>query len=492
MKRLLAVILLICIAVPLAACGGNGNAPETTTAATPSDTTAAPEDTKPAETTIFPEMPENPDYDGYEFVTLFCSGGGNNFNDFVSDNPDYEIVNEAIYRRNEKLCEFFNAKMTNIEDIASSFGGGPGFQRIKSDYLAAESNYDLATAGNFDMAQLAKSKYLEDLHEVPYIDLTQSWWDQRANRDLGVNGKMYFSTGDIGIVDNLATHCMLFSKTIAELKGITDIYDLVYDEKWTLDKLEKYVQDVSDDLNGDDVMNDNDLYGMLCWNDAFQGAFAGAQSYICTLNDEHEIEFTLYSEKNVDLAARITKMFFNPNVSYNYINTVGTARGAEMFANSQGLFMTTIFSTVPKLRETDMDFGIIPYPKYNEEQDGYGTFVGSTYSVMYCIEPFAEDLERCGAFTEMMAYLSKQFVTPAYYDHTLKGRDARDEESQRCLDIIFASRTFDFGVMYAVSSLTGQLTSMMKDGSNRFETIYNSSKRSATTAVNMLNKEFSK
>ena len=93
--------------------------------------------------------------------------------------------------------------------------------------------------------------------------------------------------------------------------------------------------------------------------------------------------------------------------------------------------------------------------------------------------------------TEMLAYLSKQIVTPAYYEQTLKGRDVRDDESKECLDIIFAYRTFDLGIYYLIGDFTGKLTNMMKASKNDFVNIYETNKRAAEVKVNAINTQFS-
>jgi len=69
-----------------------------------------------------------------------------------------------------------------------------------------------------------------------------------------------------------------------------------------------------------------------------------------------------------------------------------------------------------------MDFGIIPYPMLDDEQKEYGGYISATYSNMYCVEYYNNELERTGIVTEVLACVSQRYVTPAYYEHTLKGK----------------------------------------------------------------------
>lgn len=493
MKRTIALLLLFAMLITCVACGGTK--PTETTPAVTDPVTSEPEATEPPVTTEYPEMPDDTNFDGYEFVMLMSGLSVNDFNDFANDNDGFAVVNEAIFERNSRVESFFNCTVTNVKDLAASWGNGPGFKRMRDDYVAGESSYDICAVGTFDAPQVALNGYAYDLKEMPYIDLSKSWWDQQANKDLCVGGKMFYTTGDISVVDNLATHCILFSKSIADERQIKDIYELVENKKWTYDKFEEYVRMVSDNLNGDDKMDENDRFGVLSWNDALQASLAGAKSKIAGVDEDGNIVLTMYSEKNVSLVEQVTTLLFDTEHSYNYVNRTTSGRWqdkmAPMFADGKALFFTTMFSTVPLLRDSKMDFGIIPYPMFNEEQGEYGGYLAATYSVMYCVESFVEDEEVTGAITEMLAYLSKQIVTPAYYEQTLKGRDVRDDESKECLDIIFASRTFDLGIYYLIGDFTGKLTNMMKASKNDFVNIYETNKRAAEVKVKTINTQFS-
>lgn len=88
-------------------------------------------------------------------------------------------------------------------------------------------------------------------------------------------------------------------------------------------------------------------------------------------------------------------------------------------------------------------FGIIPYPKYDEEQKDYCARV--SYYMPPMIPITNTNLELVGAVLEEANYRAKKNITPAYYDITLKGKYSRDPESISMLDLIFSSRVIDLG-----------------------------------------------
>ncbi len=488
MKKIFALIfaaLMLCGS--FVGCAEEPPAPDTEPPATV--TTDAPVVTDPPVTTVYPDIPEEVDYESYQF-NIFVNVHSTNYSDFDLENPGYDVVNEAAFKRNMLVEETLNISIVPFFQSGSAFKTGPGSEIMGKDYTAGDSSYDLCSIGAWQGPVVAQNKYAMNLYEVPYIDLERPWWDQRAASDLGIGGKMYFTTGEIGLKDNLATHCIVFSKSLAEEKGIKDIYELVLSRKWTWDKFEEYTRMVSEDVNGDDVMDINDRFGLLCWNDAFQASFGAARTGIGMVNDEGLLELTLYSERNNDLANRICELMFDKNVSLNHINQTGIESStiiSTMFPNGQALFLTTLFNNLILLRDSDMDYGIIPLPMYNEEQGEYGGYVGPTYSSFWAIETYVEDLDRTGIVTELLAYESMQLLTPAYYEYTLKGREVRDDESIECLEIIFANRSYDPGILYEIGGYTGKLTNMMKSNVNTFQQIYNMSERAANIGIKQVN-----
>lgn len=90
-------------------------------------------------------------------------------------------------------------------------------------------------------------------------------------------------------------------------------------------------------------------------------------------------------------------------------------------------------------------YGILPYPKYDEEQDGYHT---NDRSGLMCIPKTVGNPELCGKAVELLAYYSNDTVVKAYYDITLDGKLSRDEESKEMLDILFDGVVYDVGLNY--------------------------------------------
>ena len=115
----------------------------------------------------------------------------------------------------------------------------------------------------------------------------------------------------------------------------------------------------------------------------------------------------------------------------------------KVFAEGRALFEAQILGNAAALRSVEFDFGIVPYPKYNEQQANYRTTAWDAYN-LFCI-PRTADLDYVGAVTEHLAARAYQYVLPAFYDKALLSKYARDEDSAEMIALIRESSTYNFG-----------------------------------------------
>ncbi len=502
-RKIIALALLMCLlSTALLACSGTKD-PQNT------DDTSISTTTEPVETEKTEPELSGKTYDGATFRTYMSGSGPAKLNDYGEENESgYSRVASAIYKRNEAVEQLYKITIDNIEEFGASNGNGPGYKRISEDFASDDSTFELFHIGTFDCAQLALGGYLTDMNNMPYIDLECDWWDQGANNDLMIHDKMFYTTGDISVVDNIATHIVLFNKSVAKEYNAPDYYSLVKNGEWTYDKFLENIKLVTDDVNGDDKMNESDKYGLLCWNDVLQASLIGSGIRLASIDKDGEMQLTLYSDKTVSLMTSLTEVFNDGKYVYNYTtrNMTGTQPSSTydkerdaMFSEDRCLFYGMILNAVPRYRDSKtLNFGILPYPKYEKAQESYGSYVGASYSVMVCIESTIEEEDRdfIGTVTESLAYESKKTVTPEYYEQTLKGRYLRDEESWDMLDIIFGQRLFDVGMYYKVPStspLTQNITSIIANRENgTFTSRYEAVKEAAFTEIDNLNDMFYK
>ena len=436
-------------------------------------------------------IPLDGDFGGEEFRIL--SAGNVACNDFEFEEEATSVLDAAQYKRVLTVESSFNVDI--FEEIkagyssASSGKPGAGFTLINTQVSSGTPNYDLCLIAGYDVSQLATIGYLYDMNSVPGIDLSASYWDQNAVASLGIKDVVFFTTGEITVSDNNCAYAIMFNKKLAEDYQIEDPYALVNDGKWTIEKFTELAKKVSEDLNQDGVYDGNDRYGLLVWDDSITGVVNAAGQRCCTINEDGKIELTLYNETTLDALNQYTELAYDAQYALQYQRISGL-NGATLWQNNQGLFYTSTVGGMPKYREMENDFGILPYPKLTEVQENHYTTISPYNSQFVCIPVVNSDIKRTGTLTEALAYYGEKDITPALYDVTLKGQSARDSESSEMLDIIFDNLVYDIGYYYQIGPYNKQLIIYLRERNNAWTSMYETYANAAQVSLDTINKAY--
>jgi len=144
-----------------------------------------------------------------------------------------------------------------------------------------------------------------------------------------------------------------------------------------------------------------------------------------------------------------------------------------------------MLTTVPRHRDSTTDFGILPYPKYDESQKDYGHGIGVNQTAFICVPEMVTNDARTGFVLEGLSYQGKKLLTPAYYEQTLIGQYTRDDESADMLDLIFATRVYDVGLYYNIGKLANMFVNR-----RTLTTVYETYRESAEKTIAEINAAF--
>ncbi len=445
-RKILSAVLLISILLS-ASCGsaGPGNVSD--------DSTALSTDTTTDETTAARIEPVLPDtrWEGYKFrvLTKGDTSGHWKSRDIAAAEENGDVINDAVYARNMKVYERFGVEMV---DIPSPNGTWDLTSPLRKSVMASSDDYDMVAAGYNDViVNLSRVGMLMELHNVPYMDLSKPWYDQNANAQTSLDGKLFATVGEMLIMDNEATYGVLFNKKLAEDYGFENFYEKVKDGTWTIDYMTECARIAAKDLDGDGVMSEKDQWG--CIGEPFNtyAYMVGCGVQACEKDKDDSPVFTVNGERFHDSFVKaiglnrddkVTMFSDNFKAADVFADVIDPAfsEGRVLF-NVAGLVRVTVF------RSMETDFGILPMPKLDKDQKEYNSIVSLSNANSISI-PTTADAERSGAVIEALSAESYYTLTPAYYDTVLKTKAARDEVSSDMLDIIFANRIFDVATMY--------------------------------------------
>jgi hypothetical protein len=285
----------------------------------------------------------------------------------------------------------------------------------------------------------------------PHIDFSRPWWLQDANEVFQIKGKQFAAVGSFSMAMYSRSFVLLFNKDM--LASIypngENLYELVRQGKWTVDKFAEIAKGVVSDLNGDGVMDDNDQYGIASALKLHFGSLvAGAGIKYINIDEQGNPYFAIPGNT---YAQEVFQKIFDLHNGTGVYHRVGTSihdggtAGTVLFNNRQTLFHGTSISGIVNFRGLEFDIGILPFPKFNEDQEKYYSQTSGSGVSTIPITLSEDRYEKVGLLLEAMCRDSYTGLLPAYRETTLKTKYARDEDSAQMLDIIFPSAFFDLG-----------------------------------------------
>ena len=208
-----------------------------------SDTTAVTEDSLSLEDErqlVDDGLPER-DYNGAEFTITV-----NDFDQtlFFSDELTGDLLSDIIYERNRAVEERFNVKFNFFVETYGNLNG-----IVTNSVLAGDDEYQLLTQHMLQADSWVLSEILLNWYDIPYVDFEKPWWGESNINDLTYHGAAFLALGDFSLSTIGKTYSIYFDKVQAEAYQLPDLYELVYDGGWTIDKLSEFSKDVYTDLN---------------------------------------------------------------------------------------------------------------------------------------------------------------------------------------------------------------------------------------------------
>ena len=476
MKKFLGVLLVVVLLVGvLLACGdkgGEGKGSQDRDGSPGGDD--ADEQGQGADTVVPP--PELPDLNlgGADFTIMTNDYGIPIWSqrDIGADEETGDTVNDAVYRRNAVVGEKFNCRI--VEKKENDLYG-----QLTKYVKSGDAAIDAATPRLFGaLIGLTTANYLVEFSKLGYVDLSKPWWDQNCVRDMSIARKLFGVASDMTLMDKDSTTALVFNKKLQGDYQIENLYQLVNGGKWTLDKLLELSKIVSIDVDGNGKRDDKDAYGLLYQRDSMTSFLSGCGEFVSRKDENDHPVMTLNTPKALDVLDKLFDILYDENYCFHVMKFFDkTSKGftegmIEMFQDDRALFMWIRMADVENLRSMDTDFGILPMPKYNEQQEKYLQTVNPYVGIVTVVPQSAASVENSGIVLEAMAYESKYILQPAYYDIVLNTKIARDEESGKMLDIIFGNRAYDIGEIFNFGEIGRELPMMTQTFKRDIVSIY--------------------
>ena len=477
-KKLAVLLCLLMLASSMAACGDSTSTETTAETAAVADVETEAETEKPKAADTLTVT----DFGGRDY-RMVSTNQDNRQVDIIAEELNGSTMNDLVYNRNTAVSELYNVVIS-----AEEMDYGAINNVAKQDAQAGDMSYELYLT-NYTANSLASGGFLYDFYTLPHVDLDQEWWDQNEKDDLTIYGKLYMAIGDISPTELLTSECILFNKKLFDDNGMAYPYDAALNGEWTIDMLLKLADGLTTDLNGDgEIKVADDLFSVTCWSDYAQTLFYGMGGDMSYVDNDGSVVLDIDVEQCANIYAKAYALLKGTNGNYEIEQH---ERSFKVFEEGRAYFCGITFQKIETfLREMEDDYGVLPNPKYDVNQQNYSTCVSGAGS-MVIVPKSCTDPEFVGSLLEGTAALSYDMITPDLIDVLASTKNVRDMESSEIVQLIIRNRNFDTARMHDASPDTFTEQLLIKDSTD-VASFFASQEKNYLTKVEKLNEAYSK
>jgi len=330
---------------------------------------------------------------------------------------------------------------------------------------------------------------LYDLASLDSIKLDEEWWDQAVieNSCIGKNGTLFFASNYFSLMSFDGTVCTYVNETMLENIGMDKPYDLVREGSWTLDALYKYTS-AGKNLNGDESFAWNAdgscVYGLATWSNGVFSLMRGCDAVFTEIDADGVPVITAGNEHFLNVCEKLASGLFAKNDEFINANDSNSKKHyEEIFKNSRALMIAAQIKTSNKYRDLEDTFGMLPLPKYDENQENYISFMPESCTMM-CMPKTNDEPEQTASLIDAFSYVSYRDVLPIYYEVNVSQKGLRNEESVEMLDIIRQTRVCEIGSVFGwTTTMQNSVMNAISIGNGSVASIIESNKSASEEAI---------
>ena len=227
--------------------------------------------------------------------------------------------------------------------------------------------------------------------------------------------------------------------------------------------------------------------GYVCtWDGYFDDFYVGAGFNMCERDASGKLVISPEwgGEREDNFVKGLVDFSFTDDFLYA---TDDTAKA--MFPTGLALFKNDRAKYAKTARETaEIEYGILPMPKYDETQENYSTNLGFPHT-LYAISSSSTQPENAALVLESMAANGYTEITPVLFEDALKLRYSPELEDAMMFDILRDTTCFDVGRIYCTSLDNNSwdiFRSSVSKGSTSYVTKIKASMKTSQTLVDQL------
>ena len=390
------------------------------------------------------------------------------------ENPEFEEatitgdkVRNAIFERNNNIEDRLNVELKWYGQPGDGGNISSFVKHVEAQYNNGTQMYDLVIAYSRTIGLAAINGYLYNLATITennYMDLSKPWWPPQLVETVNFGDDYYFISGDMSNNVLYMMRCIFYNKDLFTRYQLESPYTMVYDGKWTLDKMIEITSDRFEELDGNNQPSDGDMYGFVSC-DYICSSFIPGSNLRCIDDNPGEGDVLMISPdygsaKMVKLVNKLGNWMATDSVRIHWgdVESIDT-RGNVTGAFSKGKSLMLIGHSVNARSyssQQNFNFGIMPVPKYDEKQVNYYTGMGNPYSLYSIFVDFRdregqtrnETLSMLSSVLECWASEGYRLTTPEIFEVNMQLKYSAGQDETNMFEYIRSGITFDLGQIF--------------------------------------------
>ncbi|MBQ9802083.1 MAG: hypothetical protein IJW51_03315 [Clostridia bacterium] len=433
----------------------------------------------------YDDLPEL-DYGDEPISVLYWTGSSTVKAEFVQTEDVDDARLSGIYKRNKAVMDRLGVELIFAAEAGDANYMDVFVTRVDRARAAGTQDYDVICAYSRAQAWLLERGLLKNLSDIEnnYLSVagigertsSKPWWPAGVVENMKIKNDLYFLSGDISTNAIAQMHCIYFNKDLVDKKYEAEakeyfavngheltlaadgdtasnmLYEKAYAGKWTIDDLINFAANTYED-NTDNGKTADDTYG-LCSIGYCMAALYGGANLRMIVSDETDTLKVSDDWTSNRLVRLITKLsILMRSDSYHTSTTTGRTYYAPFIGGSSYFAVYYLRMAEDYLLYNDNveNYGLLPLPKYNTDQQSYRTVIGNEFSV------YSVFVDRCArdnavatdsmltAVLECWASEAYRKTTPVELKSVFKGDAEPDVPEKTMRDLIYAGMSFDLG-----------------------------------------------
>ena len=396
-----------------------------------------------------------------------------------SEETDIQLPS-AIYKRNQAVQDRLGVELNMIPEPGDGGSQQDFVSRVQRAKDSGTHDFDLIGSYAPATGSLLMAGLIQNLTAIEnsYIEMNKPWWPVNLAHNMAIAKNVYFLSGDCSTNAIYQMHCITFNKDLVNEKYELDaeeyfdkyghtktpkpgeaeggatatnmIYEKVYTGKWTLDDFICLASDTYDDKTEDGITVD-DTFGLSAASYTITSLYGSCnlrQIEPTTDGTILKISDDWTSSRTVRLVAKLYTLFGSP--SFATTERIGQTYNTP-FYEGHGFFSLHYLRQAENLSNKEIEYGVLPTPKYDTNQKNYYTVIGNEFSIysMFIDCDKRGDakatLSMLTAVIECWASEAYRKTTPVIFELSLKLKSSPTQCETDMCEIIRASIEFDLG-----------------------------------------------